>query len=50
MLDTNGNVCEYDGYKIPEQMPDTPEREKLHNEAVEESRKLLEEMRKKYGF
>ena len=50
VLDANGNVCEFDGYKIPKQMPESPERENLHEEAVKEGRKLIEDMKKKYGF
>ena len=50
MVDKNGNVCEFDGYKLPEVMPASPEREKLHKQAVEEGRRLVEEIKKKYGF
>lgn len=50
MVDKNGNVCEYDGYKMPKVMPESEDREELHKEAVEEGRKLLEEAKKKYNF
>ncbi len=50
MLDQNGCVCEFDGYTIPKTMPESPEREELHKEAVEEGKRLLEEAKKKYGF
>lgn len=48
MLDPKGNLCEYDDYHIPEQMPDSPEREELHRQAVKEGKRILEEMRRKY--
>lgn len=50
MLDKNGCVCEYDGYIIPEPMPDSPERRRLHQEAVEEGKRLVERIKQQYGF
>lgn len=45
MLDKNGKVCEFDGYVIPKTLPDTPEREAKHKAAVEEGRKLVQQIK-----
>ena len=47
MLDKNGKVCEFDGYVVPKTLPDTPEREVRHREAVEEGRKLVQQIKNK---
>lgn len=48
MLDKNGLVCEYDGYKIPKQGPDTPENKILRERAMEEFRKQAKEIKEKH--
>ena len=50
MVDRNGKVCEYDGYEIPEPMPDTPRRRLMHKQAVLEGLRLAKEIQKKYGI
>lgn len=45
MLDMNGNVCEYDGYKLPP-APEviTPEMIRQKNELMEEMKRFIAEV------
>ena len=48
MIDRDGLVCEYDGYEIPEQGPDTPENRILREKAMEEFKEQAKIIKEKH--
>ena len=49
MLDRDGLVCEYDGYEVPEQGPDTLENRILREKAMKEFKEQAKRIKEKHN-